>query len=513
MAPSPDETPSSQPSQNLASLPDVERRVLSYSATIGKEFEFSILAGAIDIEEERLAEVLEDLVHKGILREVKGGDGYSFTREETLNNAYRDISSSRVRVIHRKVAEAFERLNPDPSPEIIPQMGRHFHIGQLYDKSVLYNWHSARQAMKAFSPDVAIHYLEWVCEDLSHLPDQHRVEESDALKDLGDQFRALGDALRADEYYGKSLEKLPKEEVTLRALILLSRAEAAREMDKLGQTRQYCEEAIKLLEGSGQKKGLAMAHRSLGRAAFKEGKFDLGRRELDTALGLLDPEKDRRDVARCCIDLGNIYSDSRDPSDQDKGRDYYHKAIPILEALQDYRELFRVHNNLAITLGNDHPREALEQLREARDYAEKAKDRRSLGWALFNSVEFHLELGEEFAASQNNEEARRLLSSLNDPLAKQQITLNAGIIAYHRKAYEVGEREFKNAMKQSEDLGYPHDVAEVRMRLAMLYADWGKKEDLERELSWLDKEGKDRLVPRILSMYEEFKKRLDTAPQ
>jgi tetratricopeptide (TPR) repeat protein len=490
----------------FAKLSEEDRGVISHASVLGKSFRFHTLHLMAGGDEEKISEVVDSLIHHGTLKE-RGGETYEFSNEELWREIYNSMSESRRRVLHKKAAEAYEKLYPDPTPDIIPEMAHHFYLGRVHAKALIYNRLAATLATDAFSPDVAISYLERALEDLAALPGDHRVEEADVLKDIGEQHDAMGNGARADEFYGKSLEKLPEEEVTLRALILLSRANSARQMDKLGLTRQYCAEAIGLLEKIGHKKGLAMAHRSLARAAYRADQYEVGKKEIEATLGLLDPKEDAKDVARCYIELGNVHSIMPEPSELVKATEYYQKAIQTLEPLHDYHELGRAHNNLAVIM-MPHPREALKELTEAGNCAEKAKDKRFLGWVLFNSVELHLHLGEEKEANQNNAEARQILSKFNDLIGMEQVTLNDGILAQHRKAYEDSEKAYLEALKRAEDLGYPKLVAEVLMHLAMTYADWGKKEDATKVITRIKAVGEDHVFSMNKSAYEDLKKRL-----
>jgi tetratricopeptide (TPR) repeat protein len=493
---------------SFAGLDEIEKRVLSYASSMGKEFDFSVLAIAMEMEEEPLAELLERLVQRGILKELKGGDSYAFTREEFLSQAYREISSSRSRVVHKKIAEAYEKLHPDPTPDIIPEIGRQFYLGRVHDKSLMYNRYAAAQAVAAFSPDVAIRYLERAREDLSALPGDHRLEEADLLKELGQQYEAMGDGNRAEEFYGESLKKLPEEEVMLRALILLSRADAAREMDKLELVHQYCEEAIRLFEKAGHKKGLALAHRVLSRTAYRIGQLDVGRKEIEATLALLAPGEDPKLMAGCYIDKGNIHSGVADPEEQAKSIESYRKAIQILEPLRDYRELARAHMNLAIAMMPTRASEAVEEIEKARSCSEKTKDRRGLAWRLFNGVEMFLAVGRVEEAMRDNEEAGKILSQLNDPVGVQQVALNRGILAQYRKSYEESEKAYLGALKMAEQLGYPPVLVEVLIHLAMMYADWGKDADARKLISRVREMGEDKVYSAMKAAYENLKKRV-----
>ncbi len=491
-------------------LSELEMRVLGYAAAIGRDFDFPLMQTALEMDEERLAEILEDLVHKGVFREGRGGDQYSFVREEAMVQATRDISSSRMRVIHRKIAEAAEKLNPNPTAEVIPELARHFYLGKVHEKSLLYNRYSATLARNSFSPDAAIQYLERVLEDIDEMGGTRSVERADIYRELGDLSVATGDGGKADEYYGKALELMPSEDGgTLRALVLLARAEAAREIDRLDQTKLYCAEAITHLERAGQKKGLAMAHRLLARAAFKEGLFDVGRKEIDRTFELLDPVEDAKEIARCYIDLGNIYTTSDVEADQQTGAEYYRKAIQTLEPLKDYREISRAHNNLAVLIANTRPEQALKELAEARKYAEKAKDRRSVGWALFNSVEFLLVLHRTEEAEKANDEAEAILSKLSDPMGMQQVALNRGILGHYHKNYPEAEAGYRDSLRRAEALGYTLLIVELHARLAEMYLDWGKKEESRKEIDFVDSVGRDKLIPAAKTIFDRTLERLN----
>jgi tetratricopeptide (TPR) repeat protein len=489
-------------------LGETDKRVLHFAASIGMEFDWSVLITAMEMEEEPLAESLERLVHHGILKELNWGDTYAFVQVVTLAEAYREISSSRQRVIHKKIAEAYEKLYPDPAPDIIPEMGRQFYLGRVHDKSLLYNRYAAMLAISAFSPDVAIRHLERAREDLSALPGDHRLEEADVLKEIGELYDAIGDDAKADDFYGESLKKLPEEEVTLRALILLSRAEAAHEMSKLGLLHQYCEEAIGLLKRVEHKRGLAMAHFILGRGGYTEGNFEAARKETEAALQLFDPEKDAREVARCYTNLGNVWASINDPAEQARALDSYRKAIKILESLHDYRQLAKAHNNLAISLEDTRPEEALKEIKAARVCVEKCKDERFLGWTLFNSVEIHLILGNETEAAKCNAAAHKILSKFNDLIGLQQVMLNEGMLAQQRKAYEESEKAYMDSLKRAEFLDYPIDVVEVLLHMGIMYADWGKKDEALKTVARIVEIGEDKFSPTKRPLFENLRKRL-----
>src|SRR5271166_5935012 len=103
-----------------------EHRILAYASAIGSEFDFHLLVAAMSANEEELAEHLEALVHQGVLVERSGGDRFAFTEEEFRARLYRSLTESRLRVLHRKIAEALESIRPGPPPELYGDLGRHY---------------------------------------------------------------------------------------------------------------------------------------------------------------------------------------------------------------------------------------------------------------------------------------------------------------------------------------------------------------------------------------------------
>src|SRR5208282_57344 len=114
----------------LESLSPEQHRILAYASAIGSEFDFPLLLGAMGIDEEGLAEEVERLVHRGVLTERAGGERFAFTEEEFRARIYRSLTESRLRVLHRKIAEVLERTHPEPTLSVLAELGRHYFLGR-----------------------------------------------------------------------------------------------------------------------------------------------------------------------------------------------------------------------------------------------------------------------------------------------------------------------------------------------------------------------------------------------
>ena len=172
----------------LDELSPDQMRILAYASAVGREFDFRLLVAAMEQDEERLAEQLERLAHLGILRERVGGDRFSFTQDDTRARIYQSLTASRLRVLHRKIADAMARLYPKPPPEILPELGRHYFLGKVPDKSFAFNRQAAALAREDDQPETAAHHLERARIDLRSLPGNQTAEEAALDAELGDLY-------------------------------------------------------------------------------------------------------------------------------------------------------------------------------------------------------------------------------------------------------------------------------------------------------------------------------------
>jgi tetratricopeptide (TPR) repeat protein len=452
---------------DAASLTAEQQRILAYASAIGTEFEFGLVAAAMGIAEEPLSEQIEILVHRGILRERPGGDRFAFVDEAVRARTYRSLTESRLRVLHRKIAEVLEQMNPDPSPQLLGDLGRHFFLGKVPEKSYRYNRRAAEVAQAAGEPEVAAHRFERVLLDLAVLPGDHRRERAMVAEELGDLYYSTGKFPLADRSYGEALELLGTEEPRLRAHLLLAKAEVAREnLDEEGAERGALA-AQELFEKVNDRLGVAQTYRLLGRLDFQRGEYREALDESMRALDQLGSIRDLRFLGRLSIDIGNSFA-LLGSEVRPVAIEWYERAVERLRQAGDYVELARAYHNLGVALGEQRPQEGLEYLERARDAGERAHDPRSVGRALLSGVEMRLALGQLEEAERDNEQAGRLLERLGDDLGNELVALNRGQIAERQGQWDDAAAAYGQAIDSCRRFKLPADESEAQFYLARL---------------------------------------------
>lgn len=451
----------------LPPLSAEEMRTLAYASAIGREFDFPLLVAAMGAPDEALAEQLERLTHAGVLRERPGGDRFAFVQDDVRARVYQSLTASRLRVLHRKIAEAMERMYPDPPSEVVPELGRHFFLGKVPERSYRYNRRAAEVARENDQPEEAAHHLERARIDLKALPGDHAADEAEIAEALGDLYYATGDIRSADRLYEEGLARVGTGNRRQRARLLLARAEVARDSLNGGNARAQAQMANELFSLEGDLVGVASVHRILGRIAFHKGAYREALDEAMEALDLLQQSNDARTLGRLCIDIGNAFS-MLGPDVQEEAAGWYQRAIDRLGEVDDWAEVARAYLNLASLVGQTRPVDGIEYLAKGREIAERAHEPRWAGWGLAMAVEMRLQLGQVEEAERDNQQARRLLERSHDALGLQQVLANAGLISEKRGQWEDAELSYRAAIGRADELLLSAESAQANFYLARL---------------------------------------------
>jgi len=495
----------------LENLTAEQHRILAYASAIGPEFEFPLLVASMGMDEEALAEQIERLVHLGILKERPGGDRFGFVEEEFRARVYRSLTESRLRVLHRKIAQVLEEMSPNPSAATVGELGRHYFLGKVPEKSYQFNHRAAELARAEDEPEVAAHHLQRVLLDLAALGGDRQREHAEVAEALGDLYYSTGDFPAADRYYGEALERLGSEEPRIRARLLLARAEVAREnLDVEGAVRGALD-AQKLFGQADDRLGVAQTYRLLGRIEFQRGAYREALDESMRALDQLGAVRDPRFLGRLSIDIGNSFA-LLGPEVRSVAIEWYERAVDRLHQVGDWAELARAYHNLGVSVGETRPQDGLEYLERARDAGEKGHDTRSTAWALLSGVEMRLALGQLEEAERDNEQASRLLARLRDDLGTEQVLSNRGLIAERRGQWEDAGRAYEDAAEMCRRLTLPADEAEVELYLARLRHKTRDLEGARAAFRIAARLGLPQAKPHLATAFEELGRQLGEIP-
>lgn len=199
----------------LSKLSQNAQEAAGFAATVGRAFSYRLLFLASNLGEEDLMRALDELWRRRIIRE-HGIDGYDFSHDKIRQVTYAQMSDTRRRYCHHKVAEAIEKLYKKDLEYVSDQLAAHYEQAGLAEKAVLYYQIAAQNAQRIFANQQAINLLRrsmMVFEsvestDLSS--DWKKKKQSQLFELLGDIYARIGNYDEACQYHQQALTFVEK---------------------------------------------------------------------------------------------------------------------------------------------------------------------------------------------------------------------------------------------------------------------------------------------------------------
>ena len=142
----------------LAQLSHQAQAVVSVAATVGRRFNFALLAHAGQLGEDALVQALDELWQRRIIAEQAAGT-YDFTHDRIREVVYQRLRPPQRRQLHRQVAAALEHCYADKLDGISGELAAHYEQAGIVDKARHYWQRSGAQAVANFANGEAIQHL------------------------------------------------------------------------------------------------------------------------------------------------------------------------------------------------------------------------------------------------------------------------------------------------------------------------------------------------------------------
>lgn len=488
------------------SLHDTERRVLTYGAVLGREFDFARLAIVVGVEEERLTEALDRLVLAGLLRE-KGDEVYEFVSEAVRANVYAELTETRRRILHRRVGAALEARGETSTFDL----ARQFYLGRDYPKTVEYSLRAAQTATQSFAFDTAIAHLARALEAERHRPDRDPRREVRLLIEYGRLLHETGSLVRSEEVLAQAVEFARAGgtyEIELgRALLALSWTRFDRGL--YPEAEALAREAVTILERVGTPRDLLSGHRVLGNVYWRIADLPRAEAHQRTALEIAEREGSPIERGHALVDVANTLV----PRGQDRfeaALALYSEAVTLFASGGDPNAQARaLMNRGVLEYGAGRKAEAFRDLDAALAAAERSRSPLWIGYCLLNIAQWKAENGDAAAGQAALDRAAEAFRPLANRLATQQIAMTRGMIAQAAGALDEAETHYRESLDQAREIRLAAETPEVLFRLGELSL---RRGDRVAARHWLDEalasglvDHRPDLAPRADALGEEIR--------
>lgn len=277
----------------LAQLSPVAQELAALAATVGRAFTFDVLARASSRSEEQVVEALDELWQRRIIRE-RGVDAYDFSHDKLREAAYERIGSARRRMLHRRVAQASERLHAANLDSVSGQLAAHYEYAGWIERSIDFYARAATVAQHLYANEEAVGLLSRALELLA-------AEPADAQRDARELTlrTALGAALvhrgygmpEVSETYGRAWELCERLDERPAAPVIRGAALSALTRGELHQAHELAGQLLALAEQGDDPMVRVEGQYMLGVTAFWLGELEVARDHLEQAIAGYAPER------------------------------------------------------------------------------------------------------------------------------------------------------------------------------------------------------------------------------
>ena len=134
--------------RRLSRLSLQANELLSVAAVVGRDIDVDLLAELCDLTESSLLDALDEAVGARIIDET-GPDRYRFSHALIRTTLYEELSATRRRRLHRRVAEAVEKIRPDDVVALAYHYVEAGPEGGLLTRAIRYSLSAAEQSLAA----------------------------------------------------------------------------------------------------------------------------------------------------------------------------------------------------------------------------------------------------------------------------------------------------------------------------------------------------------------------------
>jgi tetratricopeptide (TPR) repeat protein len=460
-------------------MSEEETRILRFAAVVGDVFSFAILREVTGTGEELLLDSLDRLMVADIIQEVSNSqeEEYSFDHKLIRSVIYDSMSQSRVRLMHKSVGEAIEKLYPDKLQDWAFDLARHFNLGKQTQKTYDYAIMAGDKAFQALAFDRAVEYYITALRTMDMLPASDGFDK-DAEKmhlsmRVGNLYFGLGlwnSSIRHYEEILKIGQKVGNDAQVLKALI--SRGHSKRNIGNHGDAENDYVKASEIAERTGDMLSMGEIQRGLGYVHWRRGENDEAIEHYNQSISYSMKAGDLSSMAKAFIELGNVYNNW---GQYEKAIEYYEKSVQELEKLGEFSELARAYNNIGDTyLHMAEWDKAINALEKCRSASDKIGNRNMVAWALFNTAEALANIGELDKAENYCMQALSICESQDDKIGMNGIFRCLGIVYRMKKDWNQALDNINKSILILEILDIPFDLATTYYQLGLTYQEMGE---------------------------------------
>jgi predicted ATPase/phosphoribosyl 1,2-cyclic phosphodiesterase/anti-anti-sigma regulatory factor len=521
--------------RRISRLNPVTQNLLGEAAVLGQTFRFEDLQAISGLSEWEVLEHLDVALERQLVQEVPGERLLRFRHAEIQQVLYADLGVLRRRLLHRTVAEWYEKASHRQENDRLADdaattsatyslLAYHYHHAEDSERERHYAWLAGRQAAAQFANAEAVTYFSRVLALTSDndLLDQYQLrlareriydrqgvrevqaEDLVALAELAEQLadgspaavRRQAEVALRQSHYADITGNYSTAITAARSAIELAQACADTHLEAVGhlkygaaltnlgeysKARPQFERALTLAEAAHLPQIKARSIRNLGIVTWQQGDYTASMSHDQQALALYQEIGDLHGEGKALGNLGVSFADSGDYA---QATAYYGRALKIYRQTGDRHGEAVMLNNLGLVADRQGDyATAASYLLQTLTICREIGDRQGEAQRLSNLAKLCHHLGDDVTAKMYGEEAVSLAKELGNDRILSDALMHLGNVLQSLDQLNEAASAYQQALTLRHELGQMHLAMDPLSGLARVKLVQG---DLPDALAYVD---------------------------
>ncbi len=494
--------------KRIYQLDDETREILQLGSVIGKKVPFDLLVEASDEEELKILEKIDNLLENKIWREHPREELFLFYHDLFVDTIYEGVGKwLEQKILHKKVAEAMERVFEDELEEKYSTLGRHYRKGEEYKKSFEYFKKAGEKAERVYSHEDAIERYK---ESLKAAAKTDSVDDEELfvlMEKLGEATNIIGKYEDCRKYFNQALTKTDDIEKQRRMYRKL--AQSWNNEGEFNKVISIAEEGLNLVDNEDMvpddEPVESVEDRSLdelddspeickllsqkGWALKRIGRSDDAKEIFQEELKKAKDIGDKSVLSQAYHDLGSF---ARYNMNMKECEDYLNKSIDIRKDLLKDEDSFeekyglsKSYNNLgAIYVQQGDLDKSLEYFKKALELHQEIKNKLFEARTLNNMGVIYMKKGELERTDRILEDVFKILKAIGDKQGRVRAEDNKGKLCMEKGKLDMALDHFESSLEISEEIDDKFGIGLSYVSISKAYI---LKGDLEKAEEYAEK--------------------------
>jgi len=443
--------------------------LLQLAAAIGRTFTLDLLTEASPYSEEIIEAAFEEAFLYQLIEMNKIVDQahnsrygldvtYQFQHAIIRETLYEELRPLRRRLLHRRVAQAMEKLAGDQPIEKPAVLAHHFIAGGREDLAVCYLRQAGDNARQVHANAEAVDYFRQAREIMEDAALD--LNESDGRANLVQRF----DLLSQEQAILHLMSDRSRELETLEALL-----EAAEALDdqprwvevmswlalyywhigRLNQAEKVARQGLEVAQKNNDRRGEQYCLEQIARVLWTRRNAD-SMHYAAQALLIAQELGDRRREGRLTELVGHIYTDTL--HDPERAAIYFEQALAICrETGNRLEEAWTLWGMGGLAMFVNHYVRALNLYEQAKEISESMGATLQVGWDVYDMGNAWYNLGDYEAARTHYEQAQVIFNSSHHQRGKIYAMISLGLVLMVTGQLDPASTYLEQAMRQGEE--------------------------------------------------------------